>query len=76
MPTVSFRISDEKKIKLDELASCQDRDRTYIINEAIDTYLDVMAWQFSSIQKGLEQADHGEFAAEVKVKAAFDKWKA
>ena len=39
--TVSFR-TDMKKVKaLDALASEQDRDRSYLLNQAIDNYLDL-----------------------------------
>ena len=74
MSIVSFRIDDEKKGRLDSLAALRERDRSYIINEAIDAYLNVMAWQLSSIRKGMEQAERGEFASDDEVRAAFERW--
>jgi RHH-type rel operon transcriptional repressor/antitoxin RelB len=39
--TISFRIETEKKEKLDAIAGALDRDRSYLLNEAIDAYLEV-----------------------------------
>ena len=75
MPNVTFRMQEEKKLLIDELAAVQDRDRSYIINQALDVYLDVMEWQLAHIKEGLRQAEAGEFAADDEVKAAFDLWK-
>ena len=75
MPNVSFRIPDEKKLLIDELAAAQDRDRSYIINQALDVYLEVMEWQLAHIKEGLRQAEAGEFATDDEIKAAFDLWK-
>ena len=75
MQTVSFRIEESKKDKIDMLASLQDRDRSYIINEALDTYLDLMEWQRTHIEEGKNQADAEDFAGEGEVEAAFGRWK-
>lgn len=72
---ISFRIDPEKKAVLDAIASGQDRDRSYVINEAVDRYLEVYQWQVAYIQKGVEQANRGEFASDEEVKAAFAKWR-
>ena len=74
MTSVSFRIPEEKKLLIDELAAAQDRDRSYIINQALDIYLEVMEWQLAHIKEGLRQAEAGEFATDDEVKAAFDLW--
>jgi predicted transcriptional regulator len=37
--TVSFRADEEKLKELDELAKAQHRDRTFLLNEAIDSLL-------------------------------------
>ena len=75
MTSVSFRIPEEKKFLIDELAAAQDRDRSYIINQALDTYLETMEWQLAHVKEGLRQAEAGEFATDDEVKAAFDLWK-
>jgi RHH-type rel operon transcriptional repressor/antitoxin RelB len=69
--TISFRLESEKREALDAVASALDRDRTYVINEAIEAYLDVHRWQMGHIREGLRQADAGEFATETEMKATF-----
>ncbi len=58
--TVSFR-ADAKKVKaLDTFASMQDRDRSYLLNQAVDNYLDLQQYHIDLIEKGIRQADAGE----------------
>ena len=52
-------------------AAALDRDRSYLLNEAIDAYLEVHQWQIRHIQEGIREADAGEFASEAQVAAAF-----
>lgn len=70
--TVTFRIDADTRAALDRLAGALDRDRSYLINEAVEAYLAVHAWQIAHIEEGLRQADAGEFAADPEL-AAF--WK-
>lgn len=69
--TISFRLETDKKEKLDAIAASLDRDRSYLLNEAIDAYLEVHQWQIEHIREGVRQADAGEFASEAQVAAAF-----
>jgi predicted transcriptional regulator len=71
--TISFRLESGKREALDAVASALDRDRSYIINEAIAAYLDVHRWQLDHIREGLRQANAGEFAAEAEMKATFSR---
>jgi predicted transcriptional regulator len=71
--TISFRMDSEKREALDAVASSLDRDRSYIINEAIEAYLDIHRWQAERIREGLRQADAGEFATEAEMKSTFSR---
>jgi predicted transcriptional regulator len=73
--TISFRIDREKKTALDDIADELDRDRSYVINEAVDAYLEVRQWQLEHIREGLRQAQAGEFATEEEVRQAFARWR-
>ena len=57
--TISFRIEAGKRAAVDELASALDRDRSAIINEAIDAYLELHHWQVEHIRRALAEADSG-----------------
>jgi predicted transcriptional regulator len=63
-------LESEKQEALDSVASALHRDRSYVINEAIEAYLDVHRWQVEHIREGLRQADAGEFA-KAEIRPAF-----
>jgi len=69
--TISFRLAPDKKNALDAIATVLDRDRTYVLNEAIDAYIEVHQWQIAHIKEGLRQANAGKFASSREVAAAF-----
>lgn len=58
--TVSFRTDSKKVAALDALAGAQDRDRSYLLNEAIDNYLDLQQYHIRLIEAGVREADAGE----------------
>lgn len=68
---VSFRVEAGKIKSLDAIAEALDRDRSYVLNEAISAYLEIYRWQMEHIKKGLKQADSGEFASEQEVAKMF-----
>jgi predicted transcriptional regulator len=74
MVQVTFRLEEEKRAQLDVLANMQNRDRSYIINEALDSYIDTQKWQMEEIQKGLNNLDNGEYASDEEIRAAFALW--
>ncbi len=73
--TISFRIEPGKLEALDSLADALDRDRTYLLNEAVTAYLEVQQWQIEQIEKSLKQADAGELIAHRKVKEMAVRWR-
>jgi len=72
--TVSFRIDSSKKDSLDAIAESLDRDRTFVINEAIAHYVEIHEWQINHIKKGVEQANRGEFATEEEIQTVLKKY--
>lgn len=73
--TITFRTDPESKTAIDEIAAGLDRDRSYVINEAISNYLEIHQWQVAHIKEGIRQADAGEFAKDSEVSAAFARWR-
>jgi predicted transcriptional regulator len=72
---ITVRVAPRKRAMLDRLARATDRDRSYIVNAAIDAYLDAHAWQIKHVKYGLRQADAGEFATDAEVAAAYDRFR-
>jgi predicted transcriptional regulator len=73
--SITFRLDPEKREALDEIAAGLDRDRTYVLNEAIELYLELHRWQVAHILEGIRQADAEEFATDDEVAAAFARWR-
>lgn len=72
---VTVRLDPAKRAELDALARSVTRDRSFLINEAIDAYLAVHRWQVAEIEDGLQQANAGEFASDAEIKAAYAKFR-
>jgi predicted transcriptional regulator len=73
--TVSFRLDSDKISALDDLAKALDRDRTYLLNEAVSTYLDIQQWQMEHINSAIRQADAGKLIDHEEVKSMARKWR-
>jgi RHH-type rel operon transcriptional repressor/antitoxin RelB len=65
--TMTVRIQPEVRKALDGIAASLDRDRTYVVNQALEAYIDVNQWQIDHIRQGLREANAGKFAAEAEV---------
>jgi predicted transcriptional regulator len=57
--TISFRAVAEKIDTLDSLAAAQERSRSYLINQAINNYIELHAYQDALVRKGLEEMRTG-----------------
>lgn len=65
--TMTVRIEPEIRKALDGIAASLDRDRTYVVNQAIEAYIDIHQWQIDHIRRGLREANAGKFATETEV---------
>lgn len=73
---INFRLKKpelEKKIKA--LEQSLDRDRTWIMNEAVEAYLETHDWQIERIQNGISQADSKKLVSKSKVDELLGKKK-
>jgi predicted transcriptional regulator len=71
---VTCRLDTEHVAFLDELGANLDRDRSYLIKDAVSRYIELHRWQIEEITKGIAEADRGEFASDDEVEAAFARW--
>ena len=71
--TVSFRIDSVQREALDRVAKQLDRDRSYLIGQAIKDFLEIQESQIACIKERLKQADAGQFASDEETRAAFQK---
>ena len=70
---VSCRLDTEAVAFLDTLGRNVDRDRSYLIKDAVDNYIEMHRWQLEEIKKAISEADAGDFASDAEVAAVFDE---
>jgi RHH-type transcriptional regulator, rel operon repressor / antitoxin RelB len=73
--TVTLRLDEEVKNKLEKLAESTHRSRSFLAAEAIKAYVESNDWQVAEIQQALKEADAGDFASQDEVNAVIDKWR-
>ncbi len=64
---MTVRIKPETRNALDTIAATLDRDRSYVVNEALAAYVEMHRWQVEHIRKGLREANAGDFASKASV---------
>ena len=70
----SVRTDSDKVRQLDRLAEQQDRSRNYLVNQAINQFLELYAWQDERVREGIQAADHGQFASESEVERILNRY--
>jgi len=60
---------------LDALAETMDRDRTYLLNEAVERYLELNEYHIKLIDKGLRAAEAGDFVPDAEMKRLIARMK-
>lgn len=71
---VTVRMEKDMVAFLDEWGQASDRDRSYLIKEAVASYISLHKWQLEEIKKAIAEADADEFATEEEMEALFKKW--
>lgn len=73
--TMTIRLEDEVKDRLDQLAEATQRSKSYLAAEAVRAYVENNEWQISEIHAALRETDAGDFASDRDVAALSRKWK-
>ena len=68
---VTIRMPAERRDALDDLARALDRDRSYLVNEAVAQYIEAQQGWAAHLREGLRQADAGEIASPDEIAEAF-----
>ncbi|MGB9407035.1 MAG: hypothetical protein WCA89_05825 [Terracidiphilus sp.] len=72
--TISFRIAPEKVAQLDLIAKAMDRDRSYLLNEAVEGYINEQRRFAALVKEGLEASRKGELIDDEEVGRMIDSW--
>lgn len=73
---ITVRLDQETVAFLDKLAEVEDRDRSYMIKQAVANFVKLHRWQIEEIEKAVQEADAGMFASDEEVARLFSKWTA
>jgi predicted transcriptional regulator len=55
--SLTVRVKPDTRSRLDNLACVTRRSKSFVIEEALEQYLDVNEWQIRGIQEALAEAD-------------------
>ena len=73
--TITVRLEDEVRDRLDQLAEATQRSKSFLAAEAIRAFVETNEWQVREIRAALKEADAGDFASDKDVAALSRKWK-
>lgn len=73
--TMTVRLEDEVKDRLELLSEATQRSKSFLAAEAIVAYIENNEWQIAEVKAALKEADAGDFAGDKDVAAIARKWK-
>ena len=74
--TMTIRLEDGIKNRLDQLANVTQRSKSFLAAEAIAAYVDTNEWQLGEIQAALIEAGARDYATDQDMADLALKWKA
>jgi len=72
--TLSVRIDEDVKKRLEALAGRARRSKSFLAAEAIAAFVEAESWQLDEIQAGVEELDEGHGVAHKDVSAWLRSW--
>jgi RHH-type rel operon transcriptional repressor/antitoxin RelB len=72
--TLTIRVDESDKVRLDALARSTGRSRSFLAAEAIAEYLAINEWQIAGIKAAIEDVDRGERVEHEAVRKWVESW--
>lgn len=72
--TLTIRIDDKTKQKLERLAAATSRSKSYLVSAAINEFIATNEWQIRAIEKAVKSADKGHFVDHEEVVKWVESW--
>jgi predicted transcriptional regulator len=73
LQSVTVRLPEEDIAFLEALGKTKDRNRSYLIKEAVEEYIATHKWQIEEIERAIQEADAGDFLSEAETAAFLAK---
>ncbi len=74
MKATTIRIGDSTLDRVDGIAKTLSRTRSWVINQAIERFLDYEEWYVQEVNKGLDEVQLGDIASQEEVAVKFKQW--
>lgn len=74
MKATTIRMDDTVLDRVDSMAKSINRSRTWVINQAVERFLNYEEWFVHEVQNGLDEVRRGELASQEEVKNGLAKW--
>lgn len=71
---LSLRIRPELTREIRALASALDRPKSWVVEKAVEAYLETQRWQIEAIEAGVAAADAGDLIPHKAVRAWVESW--
>ena len=72
--TMTIRLDEELKARLDLLARTMHRSKSYLAAEALRDYVALNEWQLGELEVAVKEADDGDYASADDIRAVLSKW--
>lgn len=73
--TMTLRLEDDVKARLDKLAGATRRSKSFLAAEAIREFVENNEWQIREVKAAIKEANAGDFASDKEVAALARRWK-
>jgi len=74
MKTTTIRMEEMMLARVDSMAKNINRSRTWLINQAVERFLNYEEWFIQEVRAGLDEVANGETATPEEVLKGFAKW--
>ncbi len=74
MKMTTVRMDDHLLDRVDGIAKSLSRSRSWIINQALERFVEYEEWVELEVKAGLAEVERGDVALDTEVRSAFNKW--
>jgi len=74
MKVTTVRMADNLLQRVDGIAESLNRPRSWIINQALERFVNYEEWYVHEVENGLAEVDRGEVSTDKEVAGTFKKW--
>ena len=74
MKATTVRLEDNIIGRVDQLANDLSRSRSWVIQQAIERFLEYEEWFVQEVKDGIKEVERGEIATAADVAEKFRKW--